>query len=161
MSEYKIERWDGVMFSNSITKYPMIYIKPDITFLEFIKENNYTVLCEIKGTNKNYDNRVIPGIVDKSSNTPNCRPNFYEKTGLYVITLQTQWDGYPYINSLGTVIFKGLNGKVTDNEYKKDKEEKLQQILKKEVKKININYNLLYLLIFLVFIFLIIIYIGK
>ena len=95
MSEYKIERWDVVMFNNSLTKVPMIYIKPDLTFLEFARNNNFAVACEISGTETVYDGKIIPGVVDKSYNVPNCRPNFYEKTGFYVITLWANWYGYP------------------------------------------------------------------
>jgi len=118
MSQYKIERWDAVMFGNSISKVPMIYIKPDVEFLEFVRENNFAVICEIQGTDMMYDGKLIPGVVDKSCFVPNCRPNYYEKTGYYVITLVANWDGYPHPDKLGTAIFKGLKGKMTEEEYK-------------------------------------------
>lgn len=108
MTEYEIKRWDGVMFGNSITKVPMIYITPDIDFLEFIKANNYAVSCDISGTGMVYDEVEIPGVVDQSSSIPNCRPNFYEKSGYYVVTLMGTWNGYPHPNRLGKVVFSGL-----------------------------------------------------
>ena len=43
-----------------------------------------------------------------SCNVPNCRPNFCAKTGLYVITLQADWYGYPDPNTLGNVNFSGM-----------------------------------------------------
>lgn len=120
MSQYKIERWDVVMFNNSLTKVPMIYIKPDITFLEFARNNNFSVACEISGTKTVYDGKIIPGVVDKSCYVPSCRPNFCEKTGLYVITLWSNWYGYPDPDNLGTVIFSGLKS-APDDSYKRSK----------------------------------------
>jgi hypothetical protein len=121
MTQYKIERWDAVMFGNSITKSPMIYIKPDITFLQFIRDNKYAVMCNITGTNTIYDGKMIPGIVDKSCYVPNPRPNFFKKTGLYVITLMATWNGYPDMNNLGTVSFKGVEQPSSDTEVLKDR----------------------------------------
>jgi len=112
MSKYEIKRWDVVMFDNSITKVPMIYVKPDLTFLEFIKSNNYAVMCEIEGTGTVYDGKKIPGVVDKSCFVPNCRPNFFDKTGYYVITLHASWYGYPEPHKLGLVSFAGINATV-------------------------------------------------
>lgn len=109
MSSYKIERWDVVMFGNSTTRVPMIYIKPDIAFLEFVKDNKFSVVCEISGTGTEYDNKEIPGVVDKSCNVPNCRTNFCEKTGYYIISLWANWYGYPDPDKLGIVKFSGLN----------------------------------------------------
>jgi hypothetical protein len=117
MSEYKIERWDVVMFNNSLTKVPMIYVKPDMTFLEFARSNNFAVACEISGTGTVYDGKTIPGVVDKSCYVPNCRPNFCEKTGFYVITLWANWYGYPEPGKLGVVKFSGTKA-APDNSYK-------------------------------------------
>ena len=47
MTEYKIERWDVIQLGSSNRQYPMIYIKPDKEFLEFIKGNDTIVLAEI------------------------------------------------------------------------------------------------------------------
>ncbi len=114
MSQYKIERWDVVMFGNSVTKVPMIYIKPDLTFLEFVRGNNFAVACEISDTGTIYDGKVIPGVVDKSCSVPNCRPNFCEKTGFYVITLWANWYGYPEPGKMGTVKFSGTKEPLVD-----------------------------------------------
>jgi hypothetical protein len=122
MTEYAIKRWDAVMVGKSITKFPVIYVEPDTEFIEFIRSNNYAVICEINGTDTIYDGKKIPGVVDKSSNIPNCRPNYFEKTGYYVITLYGTWNGYPTPDKLGTVVFKGLIGKVTEVEYNEQKE---------------------------------------
>lgn len=117
MSQYNIERWDVVMFNNSVTKVPMIYVKPDLTFLDFIRNNNYAVMCEISGTGTIYDGKKIPGVVDKSCYVPNCRPNFYDKTGFYVITLVANWYGYPNDGNMGEVKFSGMK-KPISNSYK-------------------------------------------
>ena len=124
--KYDIMRWDVVMFKNSTSQVPMIYIKPDETFLEFVKLNNYAVMVNIDGTGTVYDNKLIAGVVNESSNVPNCRPNFYDKTGYYVITLYGDWYGYPpgdklYSEtkdgevSLGCVSFSGLNAPENNN----------------------------------------------
>jgi len=108
MNSYPINRWDVVMFGNSTTRVPMIYIKPDIAFKEFIKKNSYAVMCEISGTDTVYDNKQIPGVADTSCVIPNCRPNFCEATGLYVITLWSNWYGYPSPDKPGFVKFIGM-----------------------------------------------------
>lgn len=108
MTQYNIKRWNVVMFGNSNTKVPMIYIKPDLAFLEFARKNSFAVMVNVSGTDTIYDGKNIPGIVYKSSNVPNSRPNYFEKTGYYVVTLDANWYGYPHPNKLGTVSFTGL-----------------------------------------------------
>lgn len=109
---YAIQRWDGVIGKYPLPdqKSPMIYIKPDLAFIEFARVNKNAVMCTIQGTDTVYDGRQIPGIVEKSSHYPSCRPNFYEATGLYVITLWSNWYGYPPSTdaTLGQVTFHGL-----------------------------------------------------
>jgi hypothetical protein len=106
--EYKILRWDAILTGNSITRVPIIYIKPDIEFIEYMKRNDFMIMCKIQGTCTIYDNKLIAGIVNKSCEVPNCRPNFYTETGSYIITLMATWNGYPECNKLGTVSFIGL-----------------------------------------------------
>ena len=105
MTEYKIERWDAILVNDE--RVPAIYVKPDITFLEFISKNSNAVVASITNTKTNYDNKKFLGIVNQSSYYPNCRPNFFEQSGLYIITLQSPWIGYPNPNNLGTVKFYG------------------------------------------------------
>ena len=109
MSKYNIERWDVILSDSSNDKIPMIYFKPDKELLEFIRVNNYAVLCEIIDTNTIYDDKQIPGVVEKSSITPNCRQNFYEETEFYVISLWSKWYGYPDVENMGKVSFSGFN----------------------------------------------------
>jgi hypothetical protein len=104
---YKIHRWDAVQFS-TIKKFPMIYITPDLAFLEFAHNNNYQVIAQISGTQKIYDHQKMQGTVDKSGSIPNCRANYFEKTGYYVIILDATWEGYPTLEHLGEVSFVGL-----------------------------------------------------
>jgi hypothetical protein len=105
---YKIHRWDAVQFS-TIKKFAMIYITPDLAFLEFAHNNNYQVIAQISGTQKIYDHRKMQGTVDKSGSVPNCRANYFEKTGYYVIILDAPWEGYPTLEHLGEVSFVGLS----------------------------------------------------
>jgi hypothetical protein len=116
MTNYSIKRWDVVMFNNSITKVPMIYIKPDIAFLKFVRENSFAVMVTVNGTGTIYDGKQIPGVVDKSCYVPNCRPNYFEKTGYYIVTLYADWYGYPHPEQLGTATFNGLKQDTSDED---------------------------------------------
>jgi hypothetical protein len=107
MTEYEIKRWDVLLINNK--RVPAIYIEPDLDFINFIREHNYNVISIINGTGMAYDNQEITGSVNQSSYYPNCRPNFYSKTGLYVITLGSCWLGYPSYDKLGKVKFFAYN----------------------------------------------------
>ena len=105
---YPIQRWD-VLSGNNVTKVPAIYLVPDIPFMEFIRNNDYKIICQISGTNSQYDGLFYEGSVSLSADMPNCRPNFFVKTGLYIVTLNGQWFGYPCESSLGFVTIYGRN----------------------------------------------------
>ena len=96
------------MRSKNNRPYPMIYIKPDLKFIEFVKNNNYRILITISDSNTLYDNKTIWGTVDTSSGTPNNRPNFFNQTGFYVITLDSFWYGYPQIGQEGMVTIDNI-----------------------------------------------------
>ncbi len=108
MPTYNIERWDAVIPPGRDEAYPMIYIKPDKDFIEYSKNNNYTVMVSISGTNTRYDEAPFVAIIDSSGYFPNDRPNFYDKTGFFVITLFSRWLGYPPNN--GSVLIQGEFG---------------------------------------------------
>jgi hypothetical protein len=105
MATYEIKRWDVVLFGNSVAKTPMFYIIPDTYLLEFARTNNFTLFCQIIDTDTIYDNIMIPCVIDESSFLPDYRPNFFSQTGSYVVTLKTNWNGYP--KKLGKVKFFG------------------------------------------------------
>lgn len=105
MSKYEIKRWDVILVNGH--RQPIIYVKPDLIFMNFIKESKYNVVCVITETDMVYDNQKIHGIVSESSFVPSCRPNFFNDTGLYVIVLNSSWNGYPVTNKLGSVQFFG------------------------------------------------------
>lgn len=104
MTDYKIYRWDVILAPNGLNKMPIIYVMPDLEFLEFIKNNSYQVMVIINGTNTIYDGKQITGTV----NTSSFMPNFSEQTNLYVVMLDCVWYGYPEPQSLGEVKFFGL-----------------------------------------------------
>lgn len=104
MSKYDIYRWDVILASNGINKIPIIYIRPDIAFVEFVRANNYQVQVLIDGTNTPYDGHLISGYVNKSD----FMPNFFDQTNLQVIVLNNDWVGYPDISKLGKASFYGL-----------------------------------------------------
>lgn len=103
---YSIIRWD-VLSSDNINKAPAIYVKPDLAFMEFVRANNFSIMCKIDGTDGPYDGKLCVGIVNKSSQVPNCRPNFFAQTGDFIITLNLEWLGYPSPNKLGNVTIYG------------------------------------------------------
>lgn len=115
MSSYKIHRWDAVLSGNSNDKRPMIYIKPDTSFVEFAKKNNFKIVCQISGTNLPYDGVKIVGMVNRSCDSPSCRPNFYNQTGYYVVTLLSDWYGYPTETKMGEVKFYGLPERILES----------------------------------------------
>ena len=110
MTTYEIKRWDVIMYGNDTKKTPAIYIIPDIYFIEFAKVNEFSLFCRIVDTYSPYDDVIIPVVVNKSSNAPNCRPNFFDETNSYIITLDTNWHGYPLY--LGNVKFYGYKNPI-------------------------------------------------
>lgn len=107
---YNIKRWDSVIIDNTTIPYPLIYIKPDKSFLDFILIHNIIELT-IRDTDSIYDNKKIIGLVRPSINTPNYRLNFYNKTGYYCIILFTEWYNYP--DKLGYFTIKGIRNPET------------------------------------------------
>ena len=115
LKKYEIIQWDSIITADENIQRPIVYIKPDTEFLQFISDSNFTVLCKISDTGLAYDNyKTIYGKVNKSAYVPNYRPEFFEANGLYVITLLAEWDGYPEKNSQGTIVFEGINNHKTD-----------------------------------------------
>jgi hypothetical protein len=173
VNTYKIERWDAILFDNSTNPTPIIYIKPDKELLDFAKQNKNAVLINIVGSNSIYDNKNIPSIFTKSSKVPNCRNNFFKKTGLYVIILDSDWHGYP--DCLGECKIYGLGGgKKSDKVLRKiplntvdhsdkEKEKSIPKKHNKHNKHHNKDYSrLIYILIlFIVFLTIIIFLINK
>jgi len=108
MPEYEIQRWDAVIPKGNTLPYPMIYIKPDKKFEDYAKQNSYMVLIQISGTDMAYDTSPVVGMIENSGYFPTYKPNFFNDTGMYVITLLTNWIGYPKTN--GKVLLQGLEG---------------------------------------------------
>ena len=105
-----------------------IYIKPTLEILSFFnRAPMHRGVVKIRNTGSCYDNRNMFCTIDKSSDVPNTRDNFFNSTGLYVITLDTEWFGYPL--KKGEVEFmEGIVDDIIDyvspskNENKKDSE---------------------------------------
>jgi len=98
---YKIERWDAILSPNGLNKQPMIYIFPDIDFIELMNKHKQILSVSINNTNTQYDGQVLYGTVSRSS----FIPNFFSKTQLYAVILDCEWYGYPNISFLGTATF--------------------------------------------------------
>jgi len=123
-NSHPIKSWNPITNNNTLLQ-AAIYIQPSTEFLTMARQhNNWKVLCTISGTHTEYDGCTYIGTVNSSGNYPNCRPNFFAQTGLYIITLceyaknsinrnklylsnTAYWNGYP----------QG-NGKVEISEYK-------------------------------------------
>jgi len=95
------------MSGNSLNQNPSIYIEPDMAFLEFAMNNQFSLTCSISGSDSIYERAPMRGVVNQSGVVPNCRPNFFAQTGMYIITLDSDWHGYP--RSLGQVEFFGTS----------------------------------------------------
>lgn len=109
MPSYDIKEWQAILLPSSTFAYPMIYIKPDDAFAQYAKENDYSVLVKIQNTNSKYDLQPFIALVDTGATFPNYRPNFYNQTGYYILTLVgANWLGYPPQN--GTVFVQGSEG---------------------------------------------------
>jgi len=111
MSFYQIKSWNPVLSPDGISQVPMIYIEPDLAFLDAARLNNQRLSCSFYGTNTpiyfTYDGGDIMGTVNSSCVVPSCRPNFCNKTNYYTITLEMPWRGYPinngYVQFFGSV----------------------------------------------------------
>ena len=106
-NSYKIYRWDSFLYSKD--PVPIIYVKPDDALLKFAKENNNALLIRVSNSNSIYDGKKITGVLYKSYEVTKCI-NFFNKTGLYIIVLESDWYGYP--DSLGECDIFGLEGDV-------------------------------------------------
>jgi hypothetical protein len=96
----KILGWNPINDRSSTLK-ASVYIKPTFKMLEFFnRAPYYRGIVKISDTNSCYDDINIFAIIDKSSDVPNKRDNFFESNGLYVITLDTIWRGYPSKNGV-------------------------------------------------------------
>jgi hypothetical protein len=95
--QFNIKRWDAVL-SKCGSKMPMIYIEPTIEFLELVKKNNNYINATINNTSSVYDTKTYNASVIESSFVP----NFFDKTRLYILILNTDWVGYP--GELGNVV---------------------------------------------------------
>ena len=111
MRKYNIKNWTVFQLGSDVKKTPAFYIKPDKELLQFFRDNDFSVFCAILNTNSKYDlatsRKLIPAVVNKTSDVINRRANFFNKTKLYAITLkEAPWFGYP--SKLGDVVFYGL-----------------------------------------------------
>jgi hypothetical protein len=76
-----------------------VYIKPTLEVLEFFNRSpNHKAVVKIEGTGSCYDGQNVFATIEKSSDAPNFRDNFYNSTGLYVIVLNMLWYGFPLKN---------------------------------------------------------------
>lgn len=91
----EIISWNPIN-TNTSSLHACVYIKPTLEILEFFNRSpNHKGVVMIGGTSSCYDNKNIFCYIEKSSDVPNTRDNFYNSTNLYVIVLNTLWYGFP------------------------------------------------------------------
>ena len=82
--------------TNSSVLYASVSIKPTLEILDFFNKcPNYKAIVKIKETGSCYDNQNMFATIEKSSDIPNTRDNFFKSTGIYIIVLHTLWYGFP------------------------------------------------------------------
>ena len=82
--------------TNSSVLYASIYIKPTLKILDFFNKCPLKkAVVKIKKTGSCYDNQNMFATIEKSSDIPNTRDNFFRSTGIYIIVLHTLWYGFP------------------------------------------------------------------
>lgn len=82
--------------TNSSVLHSTVYIKPTLEILEFFNRCPLKkAVVKIKGTGSCYDNQNMFATIEKSSDIPNTRDNFFKSTGIYIIVLHTLWYGFP------------------------------------------------------------------
>lgn len=92
-SKNKIVKWDVIQDSCSDILKPMLYFVPTPEDITFINDNDNKVMINV--TDCDEFGGPYWGTVGKSSNVPNCRPNFFDVTQYYVITLDSYFTNYP------------------------------------------------------------------
>lgn len=91
---YDILQWNPIN-THSFNLLAVLKIKPDIKLLELFKlAPLHNILCRISGTNSEYDNKLIYGKIDKSTEDDS-----------YYITLDQVWKSYPDLNKQGKIEF--------------------------------------------------------
>ena len=96
---YKIKRWDARLTSVENNINPMVYIEID----DLLEDINI-LTGKIINTNSIYDNIEFKATLKPTSLIQG--PNFFKKNGLYVLILDTDWEGYPPQKGYFKVIFK-------------------------------------------------------
>lgn len=107
MPKYEIQSWNSVIPKGSTFPLPMIYIKPDSSFIDYAKKNNWQVLVKITDSDSPYEGNEFYATIDSSGYFPNFRPYFYNDKGYFTVTLLSQWRGYPKEKN-GNAIIRGL-----------------------------------------------------
>ena len=102
---YEIQGWDPVL-GEPEQPLAMVYIKPDLELLQlFNNAPMKNTLVRVSGSGSGaYDDKIVWGTIDKSSDVPNCRQNIFNCNGLYAITLDIIWLGYPLENGFITFV---------------------------------------------------------
>ena len=91
---YDILEWNPIN-THSFNLLAVLKIKPDVKLLNLFKVAPlHNILCRISGTNSEYDNKLIYGKIDKSTEDDS-----------YYITLDQVWKSYPDLNKQGKIEF--------------------------------------------------------
>lgn len=138
----KIITWNPINTKTSVL-HASLYIKPTLEILEFFNRSpNKKCVVRITETGSGccYANQNMFATIDKSADVPNKRDNFFDSTGMYVITLHKQWYGFPLKN--GYIEFQeGITNDIIQYVSTCDKtNEKINNIATSNTKDINETY---------------------
>lgn len=107
-SVFPICRWDSIIDGCSANPKPVIYFTPTFEVLKFMFENKWRIKIMISGSCSIYDDHIICGTVNQSDTAGGCRPVFFYETGLYTVSLDEYWNGYPA--EMGAFSIVGFSG---------------------------------------------------
>lgn len=91
---YDIHQWNPIN-TRSFNLLASVKIKPDVKLLELFKlAPLYNILCKISGTDSEYDDKIMYGKIENSTDD-----------NLYYVILDHVWKSYPDSNKQGKIEF--------------------------------------------------------
>lgn len=92
--EFPVYSWSGILLPERVEASPLVYIKPTKELIDYAGGVDFVLDVVVRETDSPYDGPQR-AVLDTSLLVPDYRPNFYNKTGFYVLVLDRPWKGYP------------------------------------------------------------------
>lgn len=144
---FEILRWDVIEDPCTGILSPMAYFVPTTDFIILSKLNNNRIYLNLFDIFKeNGEEMYLPNkmkrtlaVIDKSSDIPNCRKNFFDETNTYVIYLkELNWNGYVDLNRKPKFL---IDEEIREPESIKQEFTNKNENVKKEILAENFNNN--------------------